>query len=25
MEEQTHFLAWLKDNVDFAVRARRVN
>ena len=25
MEEQTHFLAWVKDNVDFGVRARRVN
>lgn len=25
MAEQTHFLAWVKDNVDFGVRARRVN
>jgi len=25
MEEQVHFLAWVKDNVDFGVRARRVN
>ncbi|MFQ5606258.1 MAG: hypothetical protein ACE5HS_23570 [bacterium] len=25
MEEQTQFFAWVKDNVDFGVRARRVN
>ena len=25
IEEQAHFFAWVKDNVDFGVRARRVN
>ncbi|MFQ5651258.1 MAG: hypothetical protein ACE5IY_15070 [bacterium] len=25
MEEQTHFYAWMQDNVDFGVRARRVD